>query len=414
MQEKLEHLSSRFKITTSINVDIVSFIEHPMKPGNIIAATSSQLLSIDKSGNCWTIAGIDSSNGCTYIPNNLEFNTIIHIAHINFTKVTTSRDFYNVEYSIAVACRKDYCIKFIDLESRTEHARIGVCNLSGQRDNDSAVKIDAAFTNNLLMKKPYTLSVTYFVKTIVIVISCAKNAREKLYNLVIIFSESEIVAHEYPLGGKFTTMADQQFGVIQHVVAPNEHTCNYSCSLFATVHTTRQSYKSDCCGYWYQMVAAKYENFLFVIPNNVLNAVIWSNVANNHTSLEPFIRGLDASEKLKRIRASYSTGLLMAYISKSTSFHYIGLDSGVRKASSKFRETFTRNKNQNMCRGNVISRYSTRAVGSCIYQCTRQLQCVAISFNVTSTDCYLHDDLILFGVSISNTVCYYIILQDGN
>ena len=397
------------RISSPKGQTIEDFIQHPIRPLNLLAITGQQLIEVDQDGNCTVVAGQPLANKhCLLQPNSVTFVSLKTINSANFSETSSWSKTLGSENTILLIDNVLDCLIAVDLENINETANCSSESLlAAEYGQETYGNYPIEFPTTKLVSTGLGQSdihVMHYEGFIMLVIICRYISKQLVYTL-------------YPSGYsavQYELFAIKEFPVglanSQRFMIVSKYDCN-KCNISkiaenATdeiVFSVQAKYK---CNRKKVVHPIFFQDHTFVIDANSWVEIIWPLNSSDYVIKHPVeIKLLKEASDPKAVHVT-SDGI---WFWKEFKFYFIqplpskpGPSGHVRFV--KFGSGY--------CDGINIKSEKVDSLEICAYRCFKLAECNSFSsLQVSSNDvsCYYHGVTYTFTSEIQFD-CYILVL----
>ncbi|XP_067941510.1 uncharacterized protein [Watersipora subatra] len=151
-------------ISSELEVEIVSMIEHPLSTNKLLVATRDRLIEFTENGDCTVMAGIEVDQCDNLLDSAVHtFLRISDVTHVNFERIGQS------SATFAVADTLDNCVKMFVITTNTfmKLLEFGTCN-----DEGIMGSMEKFAMNDIKLNEPKMVTTAYYDNLVQLIINC--------------------------------------------------------------------------------------------------------------------------------------------------------------------------------------------------------------------------------------------------
>ena len=362
-------------VTHHIEDDIVSYLQHPKLDDTILAATSQQVVEIDKFGGCAVIVG-PAVAGCSLRSNNHVFLFIKHISHANFSSIRDSSS-SQLEFALIIADEYNHCLSIFDLNDYSMFgAAIGTCGVSGRLSLYTKYGI-----SQVKLQAPQFVTTISFASVIRLAITCS-NSNSSTYSLVVTFYPHTDAVYEYSHNG-YVTEVNPFYPTLRPIKGPPGF-----CGFIRVTEASLDTQDITCSNDQNYIIPVLYYDQLLVADKGI-KQLTWSDDSPSPVLTDIVVSNLlvDTQNDIDSIAPLSTSSGLIAF-QQSTKTFYL-LQFSPYNPARKHVHFVLASKNH-PCNITWINDIHVSTVEMCGYYCVKTTECNAFSMDKRNQRCLLH------------------------
>lgn len=388
-----------------IGIEIMSFIQHPIRDGTILVTTPHQIVEMN-SVSCLVLAGTPLAD-CAYNTNNYSFTAISHLLHVNFEAAgrRNETEFFSA-YSILAADILNHCIRMVDLKRplHTVTQSIGKCGTGMRMEHNIPLQVEESTING-----PRFLAASYSANRITLYISCTKPFNTKNQYLVAVhFYPATVVVYEY----KTSFSSGYVTGISKFGSVLRSFRKGTVCMLARWVSEVEVVYEYECSNEHNSFIPVPFFNHLLVIHDGSIELINPNEhlTSKSFTALQVNNLPEGSMPTVDQFAISSSNERLFAYSKRDETIYALKLNDPSVKHNCWSNRFAIAAKNSS-CGGAVLAKYAGISEESCAYICIKTPFCSAFTLARKLGVCYAHAHQMTIASQAVGSICYFRLLD---